>query len=133
VSGDNGLAGSKIIRDLLAQPKRRREEAVTGLKITRLKLTEMAAAQLDALGLSLADLVCVICFARKTREDEAQTYRFEIEQVPADVRGELEHLAGLELRVVSGEIVSAMRLAMNETSTLGSLTSANCKAEEEKR
>jgi hypothetical protein len=106
---------------------------MTGLKITRLKLSEMAAAQLNALGLSLADLVCVICFARKTREDEAQTYRFEIEQVPADIRGELQHLAGLELRVVSGAIVSAVRLAMNETNMHGSLPGADCEAEEEKR
>ena len=106
---------------------------MTGLKITRLKLTEAAAAQLEALGLSLADLVCVICFARKTQDEEAQTYRFDIERVPADIRGELQHLAGVELRVISGAIVGATRLAMNETSTPGSLTGAGGEAKEEKR
>jgi hypothetical protein len=105
---------------------------MTGLKITRLKLTETAAAQLDALGLSLADLVCVICFARKAPDDEAQTYRSDIERVPADIRGELQHLAGVELRIVSGAIVSATRLAMNETSTCGSLPAADRDAKEEK-
>ncbi|HEY9233329.1 MAG TPA: hypothetical protein VIS78_14345, partial [Blastocatellia bacterium] len=83
--------------------------------------------------LSLADLVCVICFARKTQDEEAQTYRFDIERVPADIRGELQHLAGVELRVISGAIVGATRLAMNETSTPGSLTGAGGEAKEEKR
>jgi hypothetical protein len=106
---------------------------MTGLKITRLKLTETAGAQLEALGLSLADLVCVICFARKTPDDEAQTYRFDIERVPTDIRGELQHLAGVGLRVISGAIVSATRLAMNETSTPVALPGAGCEAKKEKR
>jgi hypothetical protein len=105
---------------------------MTGLKITRLKLTETAAAQLDALGLTLADLVCVICFARKAPDDRAQTYRFDIERVPADIRGELQHLAGVELRVVSGAIVGATRLARNESSVRGSLPADDRKTREEK-
>jgi hypothetical protein len=106
---------------------------MTGLKITRLKLTEAAAAQLEALGLSLADLVCVICFARQAHDEEAQTYRFDIERVPADIRAELQHLAGIELRVISGAIVGATRLAMNETNAPSSPTITRCEAKEEKR
>jgi predicted transposase YbfD/YdcC len=102
------------------------------LKVTRLKLTEEAAAQLDALGISLADLVCVIRFARKTQDSEAQTYHFDIEQVPSGVRAELQHLAGVELRVVSSAIVSATRLAMNETNTRDCLQNAECEIREEK-
>ncbi len=82
------------------------------MKITRLKLTEAAAAQLDALGLSLADLVCIIYFARKTQDDTSQIYRFDIEKVPADIRAEMQHLAGVELHVVSRAIVRATRPAM---------------------
>jgi hypothetical protein len=102
------------------------------LKITRLKLTEAAAAQLDALGLSLADLVCVIRFARKTQDGEAQTYHFDIERVPAGIRAELQHLAGVELRVVSSAIVCATRLTMNETNTRDCLPNAGCETREEK-
>ena len=97
------------------------------MKITRLKVTEAAAAQLDALGLSLADLVCIIYFARKSQDDIAQIYRLDVEQVPADIRAEVQHLAGVELHVVSRAIISAMRPAMNETGGRGSPPSADCK------
>ena len=103
-----------------------------GLKITRLKLTEAASAQLDALKLSLADLVSVIRFARKMQDGEAQTYRFDIEQVPASVKGEFEQLVGVELRVVSGAIVSATRLAISEMNARDCLPSADCETREEK-
>lgn len=96
-------------------------------------MTETAAAQLDGLGLTLADLLCVITFARKTRDNAGQTYRFDIERVPDDVRAELRRLAGVELRVMSGAIVSATRQGLNEASGRGLLPAADCEREEEKR
>lgn len=106
---------------------------MTGLKITRLKLTAAAAAQLTDLGLSLADLSFVLCFARKTKLDEIQTYRFDIERVPAEIRTELQPLVGVELHIVSRAIVSASRLSLDETTAHSSLPSANNEAKEEKR
>jgi hypothetical protein len=96
-------------------------------------LTETAAAHLDGLGLSLADLLCVIIFARKTEDDAGQTYHFDVERVPADARAELRRLAGVELRVMSGAIVSATRLGLNETSRRDSLPVADWQREGEKR
>lgn len=106
---------------------------MTGLKITRLKLTAAAAAQLAEMGLSLADLSFVLCFARKTKLDEMQTYRFDIERVPAEIRAELQHLVGVELHIVSRAIVSASRLSLNETSAHGSLPNTDNETKEEKR
>lgn len=105
---------------------------MTGLKITRLKLTAAAAAQLTDLGLSLADLSFILCFARKTKLDEMQTYRFDIERVPAEIRAELLHLVGVELHIVSRAIVSASRLSLNETSVHGSLPNGDNETKEEK-
>ncbi|MGA9772286.1 MAG: hypothetical protein WBV94_24855 [Blastocatellia bacterium] len=106
---------------------------MSGLKITRLKLTAAAAVQLADLGLSLADLSFVLCFARKTKLDESQTYSFDIERVPAEIRTELQHLVGIEVHIVSRAIISAARLSLNETSAHGSLSCADHKAEEEKQ
>lgn len=103
------------------------------LKFTRLKLTETGAAQLDDLGLTLADLLCVISFARKIQDDSGQTYRFDIERVPGDVRAELRHLAGIELRVMSGAIVGATRQDLNETSGRDLQPVAGREREEEKQ
>jgi hypothetical protein len=79
------------------------------LKITRLKLTAEAAAQLDALGLSPADMSLVLCFASRAGQTEARIYRFDIERVPAEIRDQLRHLVGVELQVVLRSIVSATR------------------------
>lgn len=106
---------------------------MTGLKITRLKLTAAAAAQLTDLGLSLADLSFVLCFARKTKLDETQIYCFDIERVPAELRAELQHLVGVELHIVSRAIIGASRLSLNETSARGSLPSADHNTKKEKQ
>jgi hypothetical protein len=106
---------------------------MTGLKITRLKLTAAAAAQLADLGLSLADLSFVLCFARKTKLDETQTCRFDIERVPAEIRTELQHLVGVELYIVSRAIIGVSRQSLNETSARGSLPSNDHEANKEKQ
>ena len=106
---------------------------MTGLKITRLKLTAAAAAQLADLGLSLADLSFALCFARKTNLGETQTYGFDIERVPAEIRAELQHLIGVELHIVSRAIIGASRLSLNETSAHGPLPSADNEAKEEEQ
>jgi hypothetical protein len=103
------------------------------LKITQLKLTETGAAQLDNLGLTLADLLCVIIFGRKIQDDSGQTYRFDVERVPGDVRAELRHLAGVELHVMSGAIVGATQQDLNETSGRDLPPVAGREREEEKR
>jgi len=101
------------------------------LKITRLKLTAAAAAQLEALGVSLADLAFVICFAHETGQDESQTYRLDFERVPIEIRDELQHLVGVEIHIMSHFIVSAGRTVINETNARGSLPNADGEEKEE--
>ena len=101
------------------------------LKVTRLKLTSAAIAQLEALGLSLADLLCVICYARRTHGKEASRYRFDIEQVPAQLQEELRHLAGVELCAEAQQIVSARRLTIKELSNDESLLNISQTSTEE--
>lgn len=101
------------------------------LKITRLKLSAAAVSQMDALGVSLADLAFVIRFARSVGQDESQTCRFDIERVPSEIRDELQHLVGVEFRIVSRSIVSVTRTTISETDSRSSQSSANDEEKEE--
>ena len=79
------------------------------LKITKLRLTPAARKRLDELGLTTADLDMVVCFNRKSESEDAQLLVFDLERVPEGARQEVEHLAGVTLVVVSGEIIDVMR------------------------
>jgi len=82
---------------------------MSNLKITKLKITPPALAQLQQLGLSLADLDLIICFSRKLCSSGKILYQFDSILIPAAIRPRLLHLTGLTLRIVSGEIVEVYR------------------------
>ena len=84
------------------------------LKITKLRLTPAAQVRLDELGLTTADLDMVVCFNRKSESESVQLLVFDIEGVPDVARQEMEHLAGITLVVVNGEIKDVMRSVIRD-------------------
>jgi hypothetical protein len=79
------------------------------LIITRLRITPGVIARLNQLGLSLADLDFILCFARKTPGPGRTVYAFAPEKLPPEAARQLSHLAGWAAIVMAGEVVDIIK------------------------